>query len=378
MLSHRLNPLILGAAFLVLVPVLSLDVAMEFLGRVDMLKPDEVDLLQDMFIMAYNQEDEEAQGNGNGNKNGNGNGNNGNRRVSSVKIDNTNSVESSTLLLEESVSQPFMLMAQVSCDGCKHDSLFSTKAGNGTFKDHAKFGLDVEVFASRFNDAITTLGGYLPVSYLSALQQIESAPCGGATDREYSLHKVVVSGQYVRAKGVDEISHEDHRILQQVFLDTYNFLNTVSTSRRCDKLSRRVESVRDDDDTTATRRRLMSPYPTYRNFTFNFNIDFGCLLCGNSTGLFDDDAGRRLMHHGGVKMENDSEEHHYSARSLGGAVDEKTNTKCICPVHAEKFGSVPRQEFVLAFDDAIQLLQKQGLLASIDGVLDVVEGRATV
>lgn len=208
--------------------------------------------------------------------------------------------------------------------------------------------------------------------HLSALQQIESAPCG-ATDREYSLHEVAVSGQYALAKGIDEISHEDHRILQQVFLDTYNFLNTVSTSRRCDKLSRRVESVR-DDDTTATRRRLMQPPRPgpFQNFTFHFSTGVACWYCDNNTGLFGNDSGRRLMP--GVKMENSEEHHSQSGRSLGGAVDEKTYKKCTCPVHAGKFGPVPRQEFVFAFDDAIQLLQKQGLLVSINGVFDVIEG----
>ena len=63
----------------------------------------------------------------------------------------------------------------------------------------------------------------------------------------------------------------------------------------------------------------------------------------------------------------ESENYGFS-RSLGDA-----NGKCGCPVHADTFGPVRRQEFLSTYNETILIMREQGLVTSVTGLVEVYE-----
>lgn len=358
--------LLFFVALCIVRPVVSIEVMLEFSGRPSDFNSSQVVLLVDAVIAAYNPK----QGGRKKKK----------KQLRSLTTVDVDTSDVASLTHEEAATQPFTLLAQITCDGCKRGNLFNAK------NPSARFGVDSFIF--RLNDIIINSGGdFSSIESLIAVQQIEDVTCPAAQDEsllETSLQVILDS--------YNEPSPEELEEIGEALLETHNFLNTVSpTSRRCDKSFRNVKKVRyadSDHDLPENHRRteaqvesheasgsnsglrnvkprqlMMDRSKLSKPFSYSFTTQWSCHgTCPRGASLLDNDAGRRIL-------EGKSAAQHDIARVLARG----KKLKCKCPVDADSFGPVPHNEFVATFRKTLKALQEQGKLSSFADVIDITE-----
>ena len=234
-------------------------------------------------------------------------------------------------------------------------------------------GLTEEAFAAAYGAAVRAKSGELGTAVTDVTDVAEMGPtaCAASTTDFSSDVTVTFRGD------ASLWSINQQQVLAESFGQTYRSLNSLNPDT-CDPLfrdvftttvlrvdefefNRRLEEESSDNNNVAQQHRSLQ---ARRNFSYLYRVTGQCRGCPSNSRLFAQGAsGRRLLPrtaHAPFDFDR--------SRNL-------QDDTCMCPVTASETRAPTNEEFRVAYDADINILQEEGLINSafIESVVDVRE-----
>lgn len=348
------------------IQTLSQSVIMNFIGRLEDLDEVQIASLQDSFLLAYNELSNALCPERSFSK------------VVQVQIDDEDKRRQLQLVpgLLLRPAKPFSFFAYITtqCNSCGNGNkgLFGNDAVDSNKEDETTRNMQTGLsqcapcvqptpdnFAVGYNAAIQDLieQGALPaVESVLKVAELEAIPCAEEVALGDALLIIEVEGNLTDATQAESTA------LEKGIEQTFNALNGLN-DETCDPFFRRIASVKSNLLVEGNRQLQLSPVsPLLDKFNLknksqiSFNIVFKCRGCGKNENIF---------------FTNDAPDRRNLASALSR--DLQAEESCLCAIGAEELRAPTRDEFVVAFNNTVQVLIAQGEVRFISEVGAVAE-----
>lgn len=342
----------------------SVEIVLEFKGRVAQLNESQVDVLQQVFATAYNAKDIVT---------GSPSGSSGDLLT---EVDIVWNPVADTLVDQAmGTTQPFKLLATVTCQGCTNGALFSAKAGRSFFSYDPASGPNTNVVTARFNAELENLPSpVVAIDGLMALQQVESVDCTADLTELETTILIMFQGDPT------DVTQAEFDALSAGFMNAYNFENSITTNTRCDRFFTRITEVSVDPTQEITfgggRRinqvivanpgRSLQLEPDPLVFGYYFAVKYVCRDCLPGSPLLHPTTGVTRALNASPDKQVDSWQ-----RLVQQVVG--SDLECVCPFNAKESRLPTRDEVFVVFGNVVRVLQQQDRISSVEKVDEVVE-----